>query len=172
VTDSGILDFSSKDFGEPDARSPRQRRRSRLTTLVLVLVLAAVAAFGLWLHLRRVHETDLAAFADLRERLGLVDRNARPLLHGDSAPCEESDDAGIVTRTYSAEAGPTPAEVEQALRLVGFWPAGERSGALYTLELVVDDHTLSVDVMGTSPSAPGGSVRATSSATSLACLLA
>jgi hypothetical protein len=171
VTDSGILDFSSKDFGEPDARSPQQRRRSRLTTLVLVLVLTAVAVFGVWLHLRRTHETDLAAFEDLRQRFTLVDRNARPLLHGESPPCGESDEAGVVTRTYSAESGPTPAEVEEALRLVGFWPAQEQPGALFSLELVVDDHRLAVDVMGTSPDAPGGTVRATSSATALACRL-
>lgn len=173
MTDSGFLDFSSKDFGEPaKARSPRERRRSRLVTIFLTLMIAGVAGFGGWLYLTRAHDTDLAAFEDLRLRMSLVDRNARPLLHGQSPPCVESDDAGVITRTYSPEAGPTPQEVEQALLLVGFWPTQESPGALVTLELVVDDHRLVVDVMGTSPNARGATLRATSSTTSLACLVA
>ncbi len=172
MTDSGLLDFSSRNFGEPAARSPKERRRSRLVTLSLVLLFAAVAGFWGWLHLTRAHDTDLEAYEDLRARFVLVDRNVRPLLHGDSAPCEESDDVGIVTRTYSPETGPTPTEVEEALRLVGFWPAPESPGSLFTLEQVVDDHVLLVDIKGTSPDARGATVRATSSATSLACLVA
>lgn len=168
MTDSGLLDFSSKDFGTP-GRSRRQVRRARLTTAFLVLVLAAVALFWAWLHLRRQHETDLAAFRDLRSRFTLVDRNVTPLLHGDAEPCEESDDHGILTRTYSPEAGPTPEEVGDALRLVGFWPVAKSPGALFTFERVVDDHLITVDVMGTDPDARGGSLRATSSASALAC---
>lgn len=173
MTDSGLLDFSSRDFGEPaDARSPRQRRRARLLTVVLVLVFAGVAAFGGWLQLTRVHDSDLAAHEALRARFVLVDRNVRPLLHGAARPCVESDDAGVLTRTYSPEAGPTPEEVEQALRLVGFWPAPKSQGALYTLEDVVDGHRLLVDIRGPSARTRGATLRATSSATSLACLVA
>lgn len=172
MTDSGLLDFSSKDFGEPDTRSPKERRRARLVTLLLVLLFAGVAAFGGWLYLTRVHDTDLAAYADLQAGLALVDRNARPLLHGESPPCEDSDDVGIVTRTYSTDAGPTPREVEQGLRLVGFWPAATSAGSLVTLEQVVDGHRLRVELAGTSLDTPGASLRATSSATSLACLVA
>lgn len=173
MTDSGFLDFSSKGLGEPaQARSPKERRRSLLVTTFLVLVFAAVVGFGGWLFLTRAHESDLAAYDDLQARFVLVDRNVKPLLHGDSAPCEESDDAGVVTRTYSPEAGPTPRDVEQALRLVGFWPAPESPGALLTLEQVVDDHLLVVDIVGASLDARGVTLRATSSTTALACLVA
>lgn len=173
MTDSGLLDFSSRDFGEPaGARSPRERRRARLLTVVLVLFFAGVAGFGGWLHLTRVHDTDLAAHEALRARFALVDRNVGPLLHGSARPCEESDDVGVVTRTYSPEAGPTPEEVEQALRLVGFWPAPKTPGSLFTLEQVVDDHLLRVEIKGSSPDVRGATLRATSSATSLACLVA
>lgn len=170
MTDSDFLDFSSKEMWEEGSSSAR-RRRPRLFTAVLLVALVGLPLLALWVHLGRVHASDLAAFEKLRDDFVLVDRNHAPLQHGDSPPCVGSDDAGVLERSYSPETGPTPNELSDQLRVVGFRPTAATPGALITLDKTVDDHRLVVDVMGSSADGITASLRATSSATSLACRL-
>ena len=167
-------DFSSGALDQQeDAALPARtwRRRPRPLTFVLLVALVGLPLLAAWVHLGRVHESDLEAFAALREDLALVDENLPALSHGDSPPCASSDDEGVATRGYSPETGPTPAQVLDQLRLVGYWPAPAAPGALLSFDQTVDGHRLTVDVLGPASAGQGLRLRATSSATSLACLL-
>lgn len=174
MADSELLDFSRRDRPQPAPAQPRRGVwRPRPLTVVLLVALVGLPLLAVWVHLGRVHVADLAAFEALRADFALVDANAKPFLHGESPPCETSDEVGVVTRTYSPTSGPTIVELRNALRLVGFWPRATTPGAIYTMDHFVDGHRLVVEVLGHAqgPDARGFSLRATSPATALACFL-
>jgi hypothetical protein len=167
VSDSSILDFSGGATGPESGASGERRGWPALPIFLVVLVVGASVLAG-WLHLARVRESDLAAFESLEQTVVLLDRDVSPLLHGSSPPCEESEDEGFITRTYSSETGPTSGELQAALEDRGFRQTTKAQGSFVTLQQRVDDHLLTVDVRG--PVDAGGlRLRASSPASALAC---
>lgn len=167
----GIVDFSSEDSGRRDEDRSLLRRLLRPYRLFLIVVLVGVPLLAGWIHLGRVHESDLMAFDRLTDRMSLLDRDAPPLLHGSSPPCEVADGAGVITRSYSNRTGPTPDELRQTLDHLGFSLAGTSAGAVFTLVDTVDGHEVRVDLAGPGANERGVSLRATISASALACRL-
>lgn len=164
MTGSGYIDFSSPEFDERDAGS---RRRPRPSTLLLIVVLGGISLFATWAHLGRVHQADLVAFDELGEQMMLLDRDVTPLLHGSSPPCQATD-AGVMTRSYSSESGPTARELSEELTRLGWTSVPASPPALFSFESRAGDHRLTLDVMGPSRG-QGATVQATSSASSLGC---
>ena len=143
----------------------------------LTIGLLLLPAFAAWVYLGGVHADDIQAHDELVHEFVLVDRNVPPLSHGDSEPCASVTE-GSVTRSYSRSASPTALELREFLTGLGWTitpaePAEPARPLLIhlTRPTTVPDHTMTVLLQADTLRSFGVTLTATSSASSLACLV-